>query len=134
MDVDFGDPPIEKMLQGATRLVLCVEIEQRDRNLIRLKPFGQGDHHACFADSAFTAHRENYTLRIGRHCSPPLVVRVSGSFSRKTKRARFASRTAGFALRAATRSSAGDSAAARPIGGNSNCVRLRCFARTFTKE
>jgi len=41
VDVDFGDPPIEKMLQGATRLVLCVEIEQCDRNLIRLKPLGR---------------------------------------------------------------------------------------------
>ena len=69
-----------------------------------------------------------------RHCSPPLLVRVRGSFSRKTKRAGFAFRTAGFALRAATRSSAGESAAQASIGGNSNCVRLRCLARTFTKE
>jgi hypothetical protein len=28
MDIDLGDPPIERVLQGATRLVLCVEIEQ----------------------------------------------------------------------------------------------------------
>ena len=119
VNVDFGDPPIEKMLQGATRLILRVEIEQRNRNLISLKPFGQGNHHACFTDSAFTAHREDHTLRISRHCSPPLVVRVSGSFSRKTKRARFDSRTADFALSAATRSSAGDSAP-RPTGGSSN--------------
>jgi len=43
--------------------------------------------------------------------------------------------TSGFALSAATRSSTGDTAAAaRPTGGSSNCVRLRCFARTFTKE
>ena len=100
-------------MQGATRLVLCVEVEQCDRNLIRRKPLGQGDHDAGFADSAFAAHGENNTLRNGRHCSPPLVVRVRGSFSRNTKRAGFAFRTAGFALRAATRSSTGESAVAK---------------------
>jgi hypothetical protein len=33
VNVDFGDPPVEKVLQGATRLVLCVEIEQRNASI-----------------------------------------------------------------------------------------------------
>jgi len=135
VNVDFRDGAVEEMLQGAARLVFRVEIEQCDGNLICRKPFGQSNNDPGLANSAFAAHGENNSLCKCRHCSPPSLVRVKGSFSRNTKRAGFAFRTVGFALKAATRSRTVDtSVEASSIGGNSNCERLRCFARTFTNE
>ena len=54
--------PLKKCFRRATSLILCIEIEQSDRNLIRGKPLGQGDHDASFANAAFAAHGEDNTL------------------------------------------------------------------------
>jgi len=121
--VDFGHGDVEEMLQQAASLILSIEIEQRNGDLVGPEPLGQGDYNASFADPALAAHGENNALRMFRQRSPPLV-RVSGSFSRKTKRAGFAFRISGFALRAAMRSTAGESFAADSRGGSSNCARL----------
>ncbi len=80
---------VEEVLQRPSRLILRIEIEQCDWDLIGFKPLGQGDDNAGFAHSAFATHGEDDSLCKCRHCSPPSLVRVRGSFSRKTKRPGF---------------------------------------------
>src|SRR6185437_2176349 len=141
MNVDLGDRPIEEMLERATGFVLCVQVEQGYRNLVCGKPFGQGHHDARLANAAFAAHCENHALR-GRglilcclcHRTPPSVLSVRGSFSRKTNRERFASCAVGLALNAARRSLTGSSALGSAAAGSSNCTCFRWRARTLTKE
>jgi hypothetical protein len=62
VDIDLGHTSIEEVFQGTTSLVLCIEIEQRDGNLVGLKPFGQSDNDAGFAYPAFAAHGEDNTF------------------------------------------------------------------------
>jgi hypothetical protein len=57
----FGARP-EEMRERSARLVLRIEIQQIHRNLVFLEPFGKSGHNAGFADTTFTAHRENYSL------------------------------------------------------------------------
>ena len=38
MDVDLPGEPVEVVLEAATRLVLCIEIEKREQDFIGEKP------------------------------------------------------------------------------------------------
>ena len=41
VNVDFGDGPVKKMLQRSTRLVLCIKIQKRYLDVVRIEPFRQ---------------------------------------------------------------------------------------------
>jgi hypothetical protein len=85
VNVHLRDGPIEEVLQRSASFVLRIEVEQRERNLVRFKPLCQGDHQSSLADSALAAHCENdaFVSVCSFHRDPPWLTSFNGSLSSK---------------------------------------------------
>jgi hypothetical protein len=62
MDVDLPGEAVEVVFEAATRLILSIEIEERERDLVGDKPFREVNHEAGLAYPTFAALSEHDSL------------------------------------------------------------------------